>query len=98
MSLVRYKSEDIKLTQADMAELQDLANMPDDEIDYSDAPPLPKGSWVKMNTMIEHSNSQSNNVHVDEDIAKWFNKKDSQTQAKINNFLRQLMYFDSHLA
>lgn len=70
--------------------------MSDDNIDYSDIPDTQNmQGWVKFNAV---TNKIENNVHVDEDIATWFNKKDNQTQAKINDFLRNLMAFESNLA
>lgn len=96
MNLVRFKAEDIHLNQQDLEDLQALANMPDDDIDYSDIPKTQNmQGWVKFNTL---TNKAENNVHVDEDIATWFNQKDNRTQAKINSFLRQLMAFEKNLA
>lgn len=96
MNLVRFKAEEIHLNQQDIDDLQALANMPDDDIDYSDIPNTQNTQgWVKFNAA---TNSIENNVHVDEDIATWFNKKDNKTQAKINNFLRQLMVFENNMA
>lgn len=45
MNKVRYKAKSIELTDRHLKELEDLAKVPDSEIDYSDIPPLNPEDW-----------------------------------------------------
>ncbi len=43
--LVRYKPNSMELTERNLKELEELAKMPDSEIDYSDIPQLNPEDW-----------------------------------------------------
>lgn len=45
MNKVRYQAKSIKLTDRHLKELEELAKMPDSEIDYSDIAPLNPEDW-----------------------------------------------------
>ena len=45
MNKVRYQAKSIKLTDRHLQELEELAKIPDSEIDYSDIPQLNPEDW-----------------------------------------------------
>jgi len=92
MSIVRYKAEDIKLTKEHMKELEELAKMPDSEIDYSDIPPLNPEDWKNaVRGAFYRPIKKSISLRVDADVLAWFKCQGKGYQTRMNEALRQFM-------
>lgn len=92
MSIVRYKSEDIKLTKEHMKELEELAKMPDSEIDYSDIPPLNPEDWKDATRgAFYRPIKKSVSLRVDSDVLAWFKYQGKGYQTRMNEALRLFM-------
>lgn len=80
------------LTSKQKAELTALANMPDDQIDYSDIPPLPDDFF--KNAIRGHFYrpvKSSTTVRVDADVLAWLKSQGKGYQTRINAILRDAM-------
>jgi uncharacterized protein (DUF4415 family) len=80
------------LTEKQKAELMVLANMPDDQIDYSDIPPL-KDDFFKNATRghFYRPVKSSTTVRVDSDVLAWLKGQGKGYQTRINAILRDAM-------
>ena len=67
-----------------------LASMSDEDIDYSDIPPLTDEFFERATLRIPATQSQ-NLVRLDPDVMKWFKSKDEHYQTLINSVLRHYM-------
>ena len=65
-----------------------LAAMSDDNIDYSDIPPL-TDEFFERATLRIPSAQAPNLVHLDPDVMKWFQSQGVQSTEMINTVLRQ---------
>ena len=91
--MVRYKHTELpELTEAQRLSLAELANLPDESIDYSDIPSLTdeqlanavRGRFyrpVKIHTT----------VRLDSDILLWLKSQGKGYQTRINEILRSAM-------
>jgi uncharacterized protein (DUF4415 family) len=81
-----------RLSEDQLRELQALANRPDDEIDYSDIPPLDDEFWKRAvrNPFYRPLKSQLT-VRVDNDVLAWLRAKGKGYQTRINAILRRAM-------
>ncbi len=79
------------LTERQRRELKHLAEMPDSEIDYSDAPeayPLPSDIHVgKFYRPVKHLVS----LRLDADVLAWFRARGKKYQTYMNEVLRREM-------
>lgn len=67
-----------------------LEKMSDEDIDYSDIPPLDEDFFA--NAMVYISPVQRKNyVHLDTDIATWFRSQTDESRRLINLVLRKYM-------
>jgi uncharacterized protein (DUF4415 family) len=80
------------LTEEERAELGALAAMPDDQIDYSDAPFRPNAAWTKA-VNFPHAKKQIT-LRIDEDVLNFFRNTGSRYQTRINAVLRS--YVEAH--
>ncbi len=98
--------DDIKKTPINQQEMQKLANMTDDEIDYSDMPEwteqqianVKKGSdvfdFLKNEKVANDTTTHAKNkvtIQLDSDIMAWLQQDKTGYQNRINNLLRQQM-------
>lgn len=81
------------LTVEQKARLAALAQMPDDQIDYSDAPELPDAVWLKAGHSLPQ-NKQQITLRLDADILEFFKNKGKRYQSRINAVLRA--YVEAH--
>ncbi len=93
--MVRYKV-DLKnlppLTAAQRAELEALAAMPDEEIDYSDIPPLTEEFWKNaVRNPFFRPTKTSTTLRIDSDVLAWLKAQGKGYQSKINAILRREM-------
>ena len=65
-----------------------LAAMSDENIDYSDIPPLTDEFFERATLQIPAAQAH-NLVHLDPDVMKWFQSQDVQPTEMINTVLRQ---------
>ena len=80
------------LTQAQKAELQALAALPDQQIDHSDMPPLSEAFWKNaVRNPFYKPVKQATTVRVDADVLLWLKSQGKGYQTRINAILRDAM-------
>lgn len=72
------------LTEEQKRELEDLAKMPDSDIDYSDIPPVTDFTGLRRVGKRQH-------LYVDNDIVAWLSSQDKDYQKLANEILRRAM-------
>lgn len=80
------------LSEAQKARLDAVAAMPDEQIDYSDAPSLPNAVWLKAATL-PHPKKQIT-LRIDAEILDFFKETGKRYQSRINAVLRA--YVEAH--
>ncbi len=81
------------LTAQQQAEIATLNALSDNEIDFSDIPPLPDEFWQNAvsNPFYKPTQTVITNVSVDVDILQWLKLKGQNYQACINTILKNEM-------
>jgi len=80
------------LTDAQKAELEALKTMPDEEIDYSDIPPLGDEFWKNaVRNPFYKPTKTSTTVRLDSDVLMWLKSKGKGYQTRVNAILRDAM-------
>ena len=88
----QYNDMSHKLSTKQEEDLKSLAAMPDDEIDYSDIPPLPDEFWERaVRNPFYRPTKTSTTVRVDSDVLAWLKSKGKGYQTRINAILREAM-------
>lgn len=77
------------------ARLVDVAAMPDEQIDYSDAPGLPDAVWMKAAVELPHTKQQIT-LRIDAEVLDFFKHTGARYQSRINAVLRS--YVEAHKA
>ena len=73
-------------------EIQNLAAMPDDQIDTSDIPELPVGAWKNaVRSKWYRPVKQAVSIRLDADVLAWLKAKGRGYQTKVNSLLRARM-------
>jgi uncharacterized protein (DUF4415 family) len=88
--LVRTKAEDIlgkPLTKAQRVKLAKLKNLPDDQIDYSDIPPLTEDQLSRM----FQPGRQLIAVRLDREVLEWLRSFGPGYSTRINSIMRAVM-------
>ncbi|ECJ2934741.1 BrnA antitoxin family protein [Salmonella enterica subsp. enterica] len=80
------------VTAEQKARLERLATMPDDQIDYSDAPYLPDAIWMKASKPPEPKKQVT--LRIDADVLDYFKHTGNRYQTHINAVLRS--YVEAH--
>ena len=78
-------------------DIERLKNMTDDEIDYSDIPPITEDMWnngVLMKNFKPIPRKNQENFPIDKDIIEYFKSQEFNYPAKINQILRA--YMEAH--
>ncbi len=83
------------LTEQERAQLGAVAAMPDDQIDYSDAPYLPDAVWMKAAEQLPHPKRQIT-LRIDADVLDFFKQDGARYQSRMNAVLRS--YVEAHKA
>jgi len=80
------------LTDKQRAEIKALSAQSDDEIDYSDIPPLDEKFWqnARKNPFYKPTKT-STTVRLDSDVLAWLKSQGKGYQTRINNILRAAM-------
>ena len=86
------KKQRTELTESQKADLERLRNMPDEEIDTSDAPEILDWSNAKRG-MFYRPVKQQITLRLDADVVSWFEERDwegdSGYEGEINRVLRE---------
>jgi uncharacterized protein (DUF4415 family) len=97
-AMVRY-SVDLAnlppLTAEQMARIEALKNMRDEDIDYSDIPPLTEEFWKNAKPLHFRPLKSSTTVRLDADVLAWLKDKGKGYQTRINAILRAAMLKDT---
>lgn len=93
MSVVRYKKSELPpLTEERKMHLKSLANLPAEEIDFSDIPPLDEDFWKNaVRNPFYRPIKVHMSIRIDADILAWLKSKGKGYQTRINDILRQAM-------
>jgi uncharacterized protein (DUF4415 family) len=83
------------LTAEQRAELEALAAMPDEEIDYSDAPHQPAAVWMHAGLPVFMPKKQVT-LRIDADVLDFFKNTGKRYQSRINSVLRA--YVAAHMS
>ncbi len=83
------------LTEQERAQLEAVAVMPDEQIDYSDAPYLPDAVWMKAAAELPHTKQQIT-LRIDAEVLEFFKHTGRRYQSRINAVLRS--YVEAHKA
>ena len=80
------------LTEAQKAEIETLAAMPDDQIDTSDIPELTDEQWAgAVRGRFYRPIKQQITARVDSDVLAWLKSQGKGYQSRINAILRREM-------
>ncbi|MFQ5569543.1 MAG: BrnA antitoxin family protein [Rhodothermales bacterium] len=72
---------------------QKLADMPDEEIDYSDIPETDAAFWASAHVVMP-GKKKAVSLRLDLDVLEWFKAQGRGYQTRINAVLRS--YMDAH--
>lgn len=81
------------LTAQERAQLEAVAAMPDEAIDYSDAPYRPDAVWMKAAAQLPHTKQQIT-LRLDAEVLEFFKQTGKRYQSRINAVLRS--YVEAH--
>ena len=80
------------LTSKQKRELKAINELPDDRIDTSDIPELPKGAWRNaIRGRFYRPLKQAVSLRLDVDVVAWLKKPGKGYQTRANRILRQRM-------
>lgn len=82
-----------RLGAAQKARLDAVAAMPDERIDYSDAPGLPEAIWMKSASELPGTKQQIT-LRLDAEVLEFFRHTGKRYQSRINAVLRS--YVEAH--
>jgi uncharacterized protein (DUF4415 family) len=92
-TLDRTKPPDPSVEQK--ARLDAVASMPDERIDYSDAPALPHAVWVHAAAELPRRKKQIT-LRIDAEVLEFFKQTGQRYQSRMNAVLRS--YVEAHKA
>ncbi len=81
------------LTEQERAQLEAVAAMPDEQIDYSDAPYLPDAVWMKAAEQLPRTKKQIT-LRIDAEVLEFFKHTGKRYQSRMNAVLRS--YVEAH--
>ena len=71
--------------------VEDLATMPDSDIDYSDIPELDKTFW-KNAKLTMPAKKEKVTIRIDADVIEWFKSKGKGYQSHMNAILKAYVH------
>lgn len=83
------------LTDQERAQLKAVEAMPDDKIDYSDAPYFPDAVWMRAAERLPETKKQIT-LRIDAEVIEFFKNTGKRYQSRMNAVLRS--YVDAHKA
>ena len=81
------------LSKEQKARLEAVASMPDEQIDYSDAPHLTDAVWVKAAANVPRTKKQIT-LRIDAEVLEFFRHTGPRYQSRMNAVLRS--YVEAH--
>jgi uncharacterized protein (DUF4415 family) len=89
---MRTKGNGMKkeLTKEQQQEIKVLQDMPDDEIDYTDIPPVADWSGAEVGKFYRPI-KQTVTIRLDADVLDWLKRGGKGYQTKVNRILRTVM-------
>ena len=73
---------------------EELAAMPDDEIDTSDIPELTDDFWTNARVRFPSEGKERLTIRIDEEVVEWFRSQGRGYQSKMNAVLRS--FYEAH--
>jgi uncharacterized protein (DUF4415 family) len=70
-------------------QMQALRDLRDEEIDYSDIPPLRTTGWRRVSELVPAENKQQITLRLDADLIAFFRATGRRYQSRINAALRE---------
>jgi uncharacterized protein (DUF4415 family) len=94
--MTRYeRTPGTPLTAKERKELEALRDLPDDQIDTSDAPMLPDSAWKNaVRGRFYRPIKQAVSLRLDADVVAWLKKDGEGYQTRANLMLRERMLHD----
>lgn len=94
--MVRYTWETLPaMTSEDHAQVKRLAEMPDEDIDYSDIPRTTDADWANaVRGFFYRPRKAQMTARLDADIIAWLKRGGKGYQTRMNAILRQAMLAD----
>jgi uncharacterized protein (DUF4415 family) len=90
--IVRRTLGNYRLTEKQKRELEQLAAMPDDTIDFSDIPPLTEKFWKNaVRNPWYRPRKQQVTLRIDADVLAWLRRGGKGYQSRLNALLRNAM-------
>ena len=77
------------LTAEEERAWKELQEMGDEDIDYSDIPPLPSTGWRRVSELVPAENKQQITLRLDADVIEFFRATGRRYQSRINAALRE---------
>jgi|HubBroStandDraft_5_1064220.scaffolds.fasta_scaffold42057_2 uncharacterized protein (DUF4415 family) len=99
--LVRYRLDPDNpptLTAEEQQAWKELQEMRDEDIDYSDIPPLPSTGWRRVSDLVPAENKQQITLRLDADVIEFFRGTGRRYQSRINAALRDYVDAQKKLA
>jgi uncharacterized protein (DUF4415 family) len=89
---VKFKLDPKNPPKMTAAQMKRLREMKDEDIDYSDIPPTPRGAvWTRPGALIPEGNKKQITVRLDADVLEFFKRTGTRYQSRINAALREYM-------
>jgi uncharacterized protein (DUF4415 family) len=92
--MVRFRLDPDNPPQMTQDQTQALREMRDEDIDFSDIPPLTGGGWRRVSELIPAENKQQITLRLDADVIAFFRGTGRRYQSRINAALRE--YVTAH--
>jgi uncharacterized protein (DUF4415 family) len=96
MAMIRYEREPgTPLTEEQKRRLEALKNLPDEDIDYSDIPPITEEQWkTAVRGRLYRPVKKAVSLRLDADVIEWLKKDGEGYQTRANQLLRERMLED----
>jgi len=79
------------LTEEQSERLSRLANLPDEQIDFSDLPKLSDAQLEKFKPARDRKTKEMTSVRLDSDVLTWLRRSGKGWQTRLNAILREAM-------
>jgi uncharacterized protein (DUF4415 family) len=76
------------LTDEEEQAWKELQEMRDEDIDFSDIPPLPSTGWRRVSDLVPAENKRQITLRLDADVIEFFRATGRRYQSRINAALR----------
>ncbi|MES2392237.1 MAG: BrnA antitoxin family protein [Acidobacteriota bacterium] len=96
MGMVRYEREPgTPLTEQQRQDLESLKNLKDEDIDFSDIPPITEEMWKNaVRGKFYRPVKKAVSLRLDADVIEWLKKDGDGYQTRANQLLRERMLED----